>query len=286
MGVKSPLTSQGFNASLRGLRRRRLYRVAAAYVVVAWLAVQVADVLIPVFRLPEWGVRLVLSLALLGLPMALAIAWTLHGPQASAVAMSGPAPAASGRPSPTLACIVLLAVVAAALWAGAMLRTPVPVRSFSSIAVLPFADLSTDSDHQYLVDGIAEELLTRLSRLDGLRVAARSSSYALRGKGGDVRDIGERLNVDAVVEGSLRRNGDVLRINVQVIDARDGFNLWSRSYTRTLGDVLGLQAEVAEAIAAAVHVAGRAGRRDPTSGAGSGSGRAEVDVAAVRSEQP
>jgi len=273
MGARSSLSPEGLQDSLRSLRRRRLYRVAGGYAFFAWLAVQVADVLFPVLLLPEWGVRLILSLALLGFPIALLFAWLIGGggggetphDTCSATRQSG------GRYGVHAVMLLLTVIVGGLLLTDAVPDKSAP-RVLSSVAVLPFSDLSAAGDGQYLGDGIAGELLSSLGRLEGLSVAARTSSFAFRGDAFDARRIGDELNVQAVVQGSLRRAGDELKINVQVIETRDGFNVWSRSYSRQIDDILELQEEIANAIVAALSVevlgngAARLSRRTTDSG--------------------
>jgi TolB-like protein/predicted Zn-dependent protease len=255
MGARTSLSPEGLQDSLRSLRRRRLYKVAAGYGVIAWLAVQIADVLFPVLLMPEWGVRLVLSLALLGLPIALLFAWLIGGgADGEAAPETRPGPGHSRARYGLHAVMLVLAVIAG----GLLLTDAIPDKRapgvLSTVAVLPFSDLSRSGDSQYLGDGIAGELLSSLGRLEGLSVAARTSSFAFRGDAFDARRIGDELNVQAVVQGSLRRAGDELKINVQVIETRDGFNVWSRSYSRQISDILELQEEIANAIVTALSV--------------------------------
>jgi TolB-like protein len=131
---------------------------------------------------------------------------------------------------------------------------PAATPAQASVAVLPFADLSPARDQEYFCDGLAEELIAALARLQGVRVASRTSSFQFRGAGADVRSIGERLGVGAVLEGSVRRAGERLRVTVQLIDARDGYQLWSERYDRELEDVFAIQEEIAESVARALRL--------------------------------
>jgi TolB-like protein/Tfp pilus assembly protein PilF/predicted Ser/Thr protein kinase len=178
----------------------------------------------------------------------------------------GRAATASGRPwgrrRPAIAVAALVLLVGAAvlmLW----LRAPAADHVVPpSTAVLPFADLSPGRDQEYFVDGLTEELITALSRVDGVRVAARTSSFQFKGRQVDVREVGRRLDVGSVLEGSVRRSGNRARISAQLVSARDGYQLWADAYDRDLADVFGVQEEIARAIIAALRV--RLGVRDST----------------------
>ena len=233
---------EGLQGSFRELRRRRLARISGAYVFIAWLAVQIADILFPALFLPEWSVRLVLVVAVIGLPCALVLAWATDGAQSRPGALAavrdwGAAAAALG--------VVSLVIVRAATG---------PADAPGQIAVLPFADVSRDGDQRYLGDGLAGELLDRLAHIEGLQVVSRTSSFAYRDRQADVRTIGRELGVRAVVEGSVRREGRQLRVTARLTDVRDGFTLWSDTYARELGDLFAIQDEIAHAIAGALEV--------------------------------
>lgn len=241
------------NQSLRELRRKRLYKVAAAYGVAAWLAVQVTDILMPALFLPEWGVRLVLVLAITGFPLALIIAWALepNGGQETPGARKRLASLLHGRRLDYL-IMGILGTLISVLLVNAPAFNRLPASSIASVAVLPFTELGQNGRPGYLGDGIAGELLNSLAGIDGLRVAARTSSFAFRDRETDIREIGRQLNVDAVVEGTLRTDGDRMRITIQLIDVEDGFNLWSRTYSRGMDDILNLQEEIARAVVSAL----------------------------------
>jgi TolB-like protein/Tfp pilus assembly protein PilF len=211
------------------LRRRKVFRVATFYAIAGFVVAQVADIVMPGLQLPGWSVTFVLVLLLLGFPIAIALAWAFDVTPAGVVRTpargrrgGGPAGEDPGSDRP----------------AG-------PIRS---IAVLPFADMSPDRDNEYFGDGLAEELLNALARLDGLRVPARTSSFAFKGRSVDVREIGRTLGVEAVLEGSIRKAGDRLRITVQLIDVDDGFHRWSRTFDRELAGVFEIQEEIAASI--------------------------------------
>lgn len=258
MGARLQITPDGLNESIRNLKRRRLYRIAVAYAVIAWLAVQVADVLLPALFLPEWSVRLVLIMALLGFVPAMLIAWAVGGPEPAALTGSPEVTEAQPRRRRIDGRHLDLIVIACLLCLiGILLTTSPPaepgaLRSMRSIAVLPFAELSAQGDNSYLGDGIAGELLNALTRIEGLRVAARTSSFAFRDSTIGVREIGQRLNVDAVIEGSLRRDADRIRVTIQLINVDDGFNVWSQTYSHRLDDILALQEDIAGSVVAAL----------------------------------
>ena len=210
-----------FTNLIAELRRRRVFKAALLYAITAWVVVQVASTVAPLLHLPLWTATLVLLLALLGFPLMLVVAWLYDFTPAGVVATkSAPAKAA-------------------------------PV-SAQSIAVLPFVDMSAQGDQQHFGDGIAEEILNVLARLPHLRVAARTSAFAFRGRNEDVRRIGEQLDVANVLEGSVRAAGNRIRITAQLIDVANGFHLWSERFDRELGDVFAIQDEIAQAIVSAL----------------------------------
>lgn len=217
---------------IRDLRRRRVFRVAALYLITAWLLVEVAATTFPLIGLPDWSATLVLALLAVGFPVALVLAWAYDvGPEG--IRRTEPMPE---KPAP----------------AGAEGGPPNGTKAPRSIAVLPFADLSRDRDQEYLGEGIAEEILNVLAQVPDLRVAARTSSFAFKGRNADVREIGRQLGVEAVVEGSVRTAGEHLRVTAQLIDVGNGYHRWSRRFDRSLGDVFAVQDEIAGEIAAAL----------------------------------
>ena len=265
---------------LQDLRRRRVVRAGIAYVVVAWLAMQVADVAAPALRLPSWTVTLVVFLALLGFPVALVLAWlfdvtpeglhrtgsdpsgprqdaSLPPPRAYGDAGEQPTPgeaASSGLRNPrvALASGIGVGVVLGLAGLGAMAAFgsdgPGGADPLQSIAVLPFVNRSPDPDNEYFSDGVTEELIDALAQVPGLKVAARTSSFRFKGQSPDVREVGEVLDVEAVLEGSVRKSGDRVRITAQLIASDDGYHLWSETYDRQLTDVFAVQDEIAQSI--------------------------------------
>jgi adenylate cyclase len=236
------------------LRRRKVFRVAAVYLVAAWLAIQVADAVFEPLGLPVWSMKLLILLAALGFPLTCALAWAFdvtpqgiertgparrdedHPALAQVPSAAAPAPRPTADPAP-----VLMAVAAAAAPA-------------ESVAILPFADLSPGRDNEYFCDGIADELINALCCVRGLRVASRTSSFQYKGRAADVREIGKALGVGAVLEGSVRKSGDRVRINAQLVSAADGYHLWSESFDRLLEDVFATQSEIAQKLVRALRL--------------------------------
>src|SRR5215471_21751704 len=203
------------------LKRRKVYAIAVGYLVGGWALAQGIAQVLPVFDTPNWVIRLLVVLIILGFPVALALSWFFD------------------------------------LTRYGIVRTPAlheidsALRSRSdehSIAVLPFADLSPNRDHDYLSDGIAEEILTALSKIDNLRVAARRSSFWFKGKETQLNEIARNLNVRHVVEGSIRRDGNRVRVTAELIDASNGFTLWSEKFDREMHGIFALQDEITCAI--------------------------------------
>jgi adenylate cyclase len=250
------------------LKRRKVFRVAAVYGATAFVALQGADLILPNLGLPAWTVTLAVALALLGLPLALGMAWAFDATRGG-VQRTGPADAAelaaiaavppSRRWATGMAGLAGIALLAGGAWwtlAGAGARPPV----YDSIAVLPFANLSGDAQDDYFGDGLAEELLNALSGIQGLKVAARTSAFAFKGTNTDVRTIGDTLRVAAVLEGSVRRSADRIRIAAQLIDTRTGYRLWAETYDRPLTELFAVQDAIAAEImdALAVRLGGSA----------------------------
>lgn len=237
------------------LRRRNVFRVAAAYGIVAWLLAQVASLISPQLQLPGWAPTLVTLLLLLGFPVALIVAWafelTPDGIRLSNTDASNETAGRSGIVDYGL--IGGLILVAAITLRGQFQPASEPSAqardSTPSIAVMPFADMSPNADQGYFGDGIAEELLNELTRLEGLDVAGRMSSFAFKGSNETLRAIGEALSVGTVLEGSVRKDGDTIRITAQLIDVDSGFHLWSQTYTRDLADIFAIQEEIAATVA-------------------------------------
>lgn len=221
------------------LRRRKVIRVAVAYAVVAWIVVEVASVLLPTLLLPEWSARLVTVLAMLGFPIALVLAWVFE---------LTPGGAQLERPADETA--------AAPERRDAALAAPGPSAGDSrrSIVVVPFANLSDETSQAYFSDGMTEEILALLARQPNLRVVSRTTSFALRNSAHDVRSIARMLDVEMVLEGSVRRAGNRVRIMAQLIDPEQDAQIWSDQFDRELTDIFAVQAEIARSIVGALNL--------------------------------
>jgi len=224
------------------LQRRSVFKVGIAYLVVAWLVIQVAATVAPQLALPEWAPRFVTLIVMLGFPVALVLAWVFDvTPEGLKVE---PAPTGNKRMF-AIAGVLALAAIGwywkgqPASEAGAAAR---------SIAVLPFANMSGDPNAEYFSDGISEEILNVLARTPELSVAARTSSFAYKGKTDDIPRIARELKVRMVLEGSVRKQGERVRITAQLIDAETGYHAWSQTYDRDLKDIFAIQDEIARAI--------------------------------------
>jgi TolB-like protein len=206
------------------LKRRRVYSVAVAYVVGGWALAQGIAQVFPVFDIPNWVVRLIVVLIVLGFPVALTLSWFFDFTRYGIVRTPD-------RPPEDRVEVV-----------GSN------ASSEKSIAVLPFNDLSPEKDHAYFGEGIAEELLGALAKVDGLRVAARRSSFWFQDKQAELSEIASKLNVGHVLEGSVRRDGNRVRITAELINASDGFTVWSETYEREMHGIFALQDEITRSI--------------------------------------
>ena len=252
------------------LKRRNVYKVAVAYAVVGWLLVQVATQVFPFFEIPNWAVRLVVLLVIAGLPIALVIAWAFElTPQGlkrthdvDPLLATDVGVAASAR-QPRKHTWIVVVIIAGAMSLGLFFlgRSSAPTKqsgaseaSSQSIAVLPFVNMSSDKEQEYFSDGLSEELLNQLAQVAQLRVIARTSSFSFKGKEVDVATIAKALNVANVLEGSVRKSANTLRVTAQLIRASDSSHLWSQTYDRDLTDVFKVQDEIAGKVVAALKV--------------------------------
>ena len=243
------------------LKRRNVFRVGLAYAFVGWLLVQVADALFPALLLPEWSTRLVVAFLIIGFPVALLFAWAFEITPEGVKREAEVDRAASITPQTGRKLdFVIIGALTLALGYFAYdkftdeMAPPVAGDGEKSVAVLPFVNMSSDPEQEYFSDGISEELLNVLAKIPGLRVAARTSSFAFKGENRDVQEIGEKLRVATVLEGSVRKSGTRLRITAQLIDVASGFHLWSEIYERELTDIFAVQDDISRAIAAALKV--------------------------------
>jgi len=230
------------------LRRRNVLRMAVLYVVAAWLIMQVAGVLIDLRSLPEWIGPIILPLLVIGFPIALIFSWFYElTPEGISLEKDVDLAESMTHVTGRRMDFVVIALMAAALIMFTYDKwwTPPPELS---VAVLPFENMSADPDNSYFADGISEEILSGLSNVRGIRVSGRTSSFSLRDKDLDIRQIGRMLNVAFVVEGSVRVSGDRLRITAQLIDSKNDEHLWSDTYDRSMSDVFAVQDDIAERI--------------------------------------
>jgi TolB-like protein len=256
----------GMNRFFAELKRRHVYRVAIAYAVVAWLLVQVATQVLPFFEIPNRVVRLVVLLTVLGFPVALVVAWAFEMTpeglkRAGDIAPNEYIPRWSTR---RFAALVLsIAILAAGVPLFRLSRSKptwlpwtnaVSTASQKSIAVLPLLNESGDPGDEYFSDGLSEELIAALAQVKGLKVIGPSSSFRFKDKKTDVKTIGEELGVSTLLEGTVRKQGDQVRIVAELINTADGSELWSRTFDRELKDIFAVQAEIAEAVATSLEL--------------------------------
>lgn len=257
------------------LNRRKVVKVAVAYAIVGWLILQLSDILVPLLGLPQWSGRLVFLLLVIGFPLALFFAWayqlTPKGLQREREVEPGqPIARHTGRKLDFL-IIGALGIAVAYLVGDRLLRpeeraTPVPAATVQSVAVLPFVDMSPNKDQGYFSAGISEDILNQLSRIPDLQVAGRTSSFAFEGINQDLREIGETLNVAYILEGSVQKTGEKVRVTVQLIKAADGFHLWSDKFDRNLTDIFAIQDEISKAVANAMSITLGVGEGDRQAG--------------------
>lgn len=215
------------------LRRRHVVRMAVAYCALAWLVLQVAALLLPIFEVPAWALKLLVLLVALGFPFALLFSWHYAWTDGGLVRESS----ATGEPQIATTTTDVDAMQAIA-----------PVPAEASIAVLPLVNMSSDREQDYFSDGLSEELLNLLAQVPGLHVAGRTSSFSFKDKPATIGEIGRALHVATVLEGSVRKAGERVRITAQLIKARDGYHLWSQTYDRELTDIFAVQDEIAAAV--------------------------------------
>ena len=235
------------------LRRRNVFRMAALYVVAAWLVMQVGEVIIGLASLPDWVGKALLAILAIGFPIALILAWLYE------VTPEGLKPESEVDRSKSITTItgrrmdfIIIAVLTAALlvfaydkWWQPETEAGPPAKS---VAVLPFVNMTADDEKEYLSDGIAEELIGLLAAIPELTVMSRSSAFALKGQNIEVPEIGRRLNVAHIVEGSVRSTGDQLKIHVQLIDSKTDAHLWAETFEGTMDDVFTVQDEIASRV--------------------------------------
>ena len=212
----NPSAMQQFIAEMK---RRKVFRVALVYAVGAWIVLQVAEVTFEPLNLPDWAMTFMIVLAIVGFALAIVLAWALEV-----------TPEGVKKTNPVNK------------------TKPASESDGSSIAVLPFVDMSPDKDQDYFCEGMAEEIINALTKVRGVHVASRTASFQFKDEAIDIKQIGERLNVNTVLEGSVRKAGNRLRVMAQLIKVEDGYHIWSEGYDRDMQDVFAIQKEIAENI--------------------------------------
>ena len=259
------------------LKRRRVIRALVGYGIMSFAVLQVSEPIIHALHLPEWTLSFMVVALGAGFPIVVVLAWAFDV-SSSGVERTAPAATAGELKGARLALVLVgLGLVAAApgiiyffaIRGGghsATERTASTdaVPRSTSVAVLPFADMSPGKDQEYFADGIAEEILNALAQVEGLHVSGRTSSFSFKGKPTDLAEIGRRLNVATVLEGSVRKAGSQMRITAQLVNTSDGFHVWSRTFDRDLTDIFPVQEEIARDVVAALKVRLLPGRAPST----------------------
>lgn len=254
------------------LKRRNVFRVAGLYLIAAWLILQVADTMFSFMEVPSWAGRIVLGILALGFPLALVLAWAFEVTpeglkRTSELQQDEPHRQAAARRMNWLTialagCAIVFIIVdrmlparsiqdstaTAAIPAAPASSSQTAASPEKSIAVIPFLNLSSDKEQEYFSDGLSEELLNLLAKIPDLHVAARTSSFQFKGQSTDITEIARKLNVAHVLEGSVRKAGNRVRITVQLIDAQDGYHAWSETFERDLDDIFKVQDEIASGV--------------------------------------
>jgi TolB-like protein/Flp pilus assembly protein TadD len=237
------------------LQRRRVYRVAAAYIIAGGFIIQIASAVFPAWELPNWSQRLLIVLILAGFPIALIFAWIFDITPSGIDRTSKVEAQTQAPPSHRRRNLILLAAAGLVISfaAGFFVLPRASARKIDkSIAVLPFENLSDAKENAYFADGIQDDILTNLSRIGDLKVISRTSVMSYRGKPTTVREIGKTLGVSTILEGSVRREGNRVRVTVQLINAANDEHIWGNNYDRDLTDVFAIQTDLAHEIAGAL----------------------------------
>lgn len=233
---------------LAELKQRKVFRVGALYLVIAWAAIQAASIALPAFDAPPWALRVVILVFALGFPLALLLAWALE------LTPDGVRVAAGKVGNKRMATVAAAMVALAFAWyfVGQPAVRQQRLAAERSIAVLPFVNMSGDKANEYFSDGLAETTLDMLAQVPDLKVIARTSSFAFKGKHADMREIGKALNTAHLLEGSVQQAGDTVRVTAQLIRVSDGSHLWSKRFDRKLADVFAIQDEIATEVVKAI----------------------------------
>ena len=246
----------GAESFIAEFKRRRVFRALVGYGIASFAVLQIIEPIMHGLHWPDEVLSYLVVALALGFPLVVGLAWAFDV-NAGRIERTEPSPSnlRGARLALLLAGIGLVAAAPGLIWYFVQ-RPPSPIRSAQeptpSIAVLPLMNLSSDKEQEYFSDGLSEELLNLLARVPGLRVAARTSAFAFKGKNVDVSEIAQKLRVATILEGSVRKAGDQIRITTQLINASDGYHLWSATYDRKLTDVFAVQDEIAQSVVAAL----------------------------------
>src|SRR5262245_30608190 len=228
------------------LQRRKVYRVAAAYIVAAGFLIQIASAAFPAWELPNWSLRLVIVFLLIGFPIAVILAWAYDiTPQG--IKGTPRMPGAHWRRN--LVLLILTAVIVSATAGFFLLPRAVREKVDKSVAVLPFQNLSSDPENAYFADGIQEEVLRHLTKIADLKVISRASTQQYQSQPGNLAEIAKQLGVSNILEGSVQKAGDQVRVNVHLVNVQTGSQLWAETYDRRLSDIFNVESEIAKGIA-------------------------------------
>ncbi|PYL12491.1 MAG: hypothetical protein DMF48_02215 [Verrucomicrobia bacterium] len=233
------------------VKRRKVYRVAAAYIIAAGGIIQLASATFPAWELPNWSLRLVILLLLVGFPIALILAWAFDI-TSQGIRATPDTPAPRTRRRRNIIMLIATGVVISAATGFFLLPRVAAHKVDKSIAVLPFENLSDEKENAYFADGVQDDVLTNLSKISDLRVISRTSVMQYRGRPTNLREIGKALGVSNILEGSVRRSGNRVRVNVQLIDANTDEHVWANDYDRDVTDVFAIQSDLAREIANAL----------------------------------
>src|SRR5262249_29995010 len=264
MADTTDATETNMNSFFRELKQRNVYRVALGYGVVGWLVVQISATILPAYHTPDWILPMFITAVALGFPVALVLAWVFDikgGVVEKAPESAGLLGAVNRRRVWLLAAVGLiisaLAVGGYWIWhpwrkvatASEASTATMPAIREKSIAVLPFENLSEDKANAYFADGIQEEILTRLAKIADLKVISRTSTQRYQSKPGNLSEIAKQVGVANILEGSVQKAGDTIRVSVNLIQAASDSHLWAETYDRKLTDIFGVETEIAKAIA-------------------------------------
>ncbi len=247
------------------LKRRNVYKVAVAYAIVGWLVVQIATQVFPFLEIPNWAIRLIILLVAIGFPIALVIAWAFEStPEGIKRTVVADTAREHSRGKAWIYIVAVGALLSIGLFflgrytasraAAEGQHAPTSAILQKSIAVLPLLNESGDPGDEYFSDGLSEELIAALGQIRDLKVIGRSSSFRFKDRKDEPKTVGEKLGVSTLLEGTVRKQGDKVRIVAELINAADGMELWSRTFDRELKDIFAVQAEIAQAVAASLEL--------------------------------